>query len=46
MPAKANIIVVLPAYHAAKALESTRSGIPGDEVSRVILVDDFSQVLP
>jgi glycosyltransferase involved in cell wall biosynthesis len=43
MPAKANIIVVLPAYNAAKTLESTYFDIPKDEVSKIILVDDVSQ---
>jgi glycosyltransferase involved in cell wall biosynthesis len=43
MPSKANIIVVLPAYNAAKTLESTYSDIPKDEVSKIILVDDVSQ---
>lgn len=43
MPAKANIIVVLPAYNAAKTLESTYHDIPKDEVSKIILVDDVSQ---
>jgi glycosyltransferase involved in cell wall biosynthesis len=43
MPTKANIIVVLPAYNAAKTLESTYSDIPKDDVSKIILVDDVSQ---
>jgi glycosyltransferase involved in cell wall biosynthesis len=37
------IIVVLPAYHAAKTLERTVSEIPLDIVDKVILVDDASR---
>jgi hypothetical protein len=37
MPAKANIIVVLPACNAVRTLERTNSDIPRDEVSRIIL---------
>lgn len=36
------IVVVLPAYNAAKTLEKTYREIPFDFVDRVILVDDFS----
>lgn len=37
------IIVVLPAYNAAKTLEKTLFAIPKDWVDEVILVDDASQ---
>ncbi len=37
------IVVVLPAYNAAKTLEKTYSEIPFDLVDDVILVDDFSK---
>jgi glycosyltransferase involved in cell wall biosynthesis len=37
------IVVVLPAYNAAKTLEQTYSEIPFDIVDNVILVDDYSQ---
>ncbi len=37
------IIVVLPAYNAAKTLEKTYQEIPHDIVDEVILVDDFSR---
>src|SRR5512137_1292421 len=37
------IIVVLPAYNAAKTLEKTYADIPKDKVARIILVDDVSQ---
>jgi glycosyltransferase involved in cell wall biosynthesis len=37
------VVVVLPAYNAAKTLEQTYSDIPKDKVSRIILVDDVSQ---
>jgi glycosyltransferase involved in cell wall biosynthesis len=36
------IIVVLPAYNAAKTLEATYNEIPFDVVDTVILTDDFS----
>ncbi len=36
------IVVVLPAYNAAKTLEKTYSEIPFDIVDEVILVDDGS----
>lgn len=36
------IIVILPAYNAAKTLEKTYSEIPFDIVDDVILTDDFS----
>ncbi len=37
------IVVVLPAYNAAKTLEQTYADIPKDFVSNIILVDDVSQ---
>src|SRR5262245_22167632 len=37
------IIIVLPAYNAAKTLEETYADIPMDIVSKIILVDDVSQ---
>ena len=37
------IVVVLPAYNAAKTLEKTYADIPKDIVSKIILVDDVSQ---
>lgn len=40
---KPRIIVVMPAYNAAKTVEKTHGDIPRDLVDRVILVDDASQ---
>lgn len=37
------VVVVLPAYNAAKTLEKTYREIPFDIVDEVILVDDFSK---
>ncbi len=37
------IVVVMPAYNAAQTLELTWREIPGDWVTRVILVDDASR---
>ena len=37
------VIVVLPAYNAAKTLEKTVADIPAGVVSEIILVDDFSK---
>lgn len=37
------IVVVMPAYNAAKTIEKTYSDIPAGIVSQVILVDDVSQ---
>ncbi len=39
---KSKVIVVLPAYNAAKTLEQTVVDIPRDIVDEIILVDDFS----
>ena len=43
MTADARIIIVLPAYNAARTLEKTYADIPKDRVSKIILVDDVSQ---
>ena len=40
---KPKIIVVMPAYNAAKTLRITYEAIPKDNVDRVILVDDGSR---
>jgi glycosyltransferase involved in cell wall biosynthesis len=37
------VVVVMPAYNAAKTLEKTYDDIPHDVVDEVILVDDVSQ---
>jgi glycosyltransferase involved in cell wall biosynthesis len=37
------VVVVLPAYNAAKTLEQTYADIPKDKVHKIILVDDVSQ---
>src|SRR5947209_18554477 len=37
------VIVVLPAYNAAKTLEKTYADIPKEFVSNIVLVDDVSQ---
>jgi glycosyltransferase involved in cell wall biosynthesis len=36
------VVVVLPAYNAAKTLEATYNEIPHDIVDEIILVDDAS----
>src|SRR6478672_1730053 len=41
--AKPVVVVVMPAYNAAKTLEKTHGDLPKDIVDRVILVDDASQ---
>lgn len=38
-----HVVVVMPAYNAAKTIEKTYADIPSGIVSRVILVDDVSQ---
>jgi glycosyltransferase involved in cell wall biosynthesis len=43
MSSNAKIVIVLPAYNAAKTLEKTYLDIPKDKVSKIILVDDVSQ---
>ncbi len=40
---KPKIIVVMPAYNAAKTLERTYRDLPEDVIDKVILVDDVSQ---
>ncbi len=39
----AKVVVVMPAYNAAKTLERTYNDLPSDVVDHVILVDDMSQ---
>lgn len=36
------VVLVMPAYNAAKTLEKTYNDIPGEYVSDILLVDDFS----
>jgi glycosyltransferase involved in cell wall biosynthesis len=43
MNPNARIIIVLPAYNAAKTLEKTYADIPKEKISKIILVDDVSQ---
>jgi glycosyltransferase involved in cell wall biosynthesis len=43
MAEKPKVIVVMPAYNAAKTLERTYNDIPAGVVDKVILVDDVSQ---
>ena len=43
MPGPAKIVIVMPAYNAAKTLERTYADIPHDIVHHVILVDDVSR---
>ena len=38
-----NVIVVMPAYNAAKTLERTYNDLPKEVVAKAILVDDVSQ---
>jgi glycosyltransferase involved in cell wall biosynthesis len=42
-PVKTKVIVVMPAYNAAKTIEKTYADIPAGIVSQVILVDDVSE---
>jgi glycosyltransferase involved in cell wall biosynthesis len=37
------IVIVLPAYNAAKTLEKTYADIPREKIYKIILVDDVSQ---
>src|SRR5687768_15177367 len=39
---KPNVVVVMPAYNAAKTLEKTYGDLPRDLISKVVLVDDAS----
>jgi glycosyltransferase involved in cell wall biosynthesis len=43
MKSDARIVIVLPAYNAARTLEKTYADIPREKVSKIILVDDVSQ---
>ena len=43
MPDAPRIVIVMPAYNAAKTLERTYADIPHDLVHHVILVDDVSK---
>ena len=38
----ARVIVVMPAYNAARTLEKTYGDLPKDQIYEVILVDDVS----
>jgi glycosyltransferase involved in cell wall biosynthesis len=40
---KPRVVVVMPAYNAAKTLERTYADLPKDAVDKVILVDDVSR---
>jgi glycosyltransferase involved in cell wall biosynthesis len=41
-PAPSRVIIVMPAYNAARTLERTYADIPHEIVDRIILVDDVS----
>jgi glycosyltransferase involved in cell wall biosynthesis len=43
MSERPRVIVVMPAYNAARTLERTYDDVPADVVDHVILVDDVSQ---
>ncbi len=43
MPLSDNVVVIMPAYNAAKTIERTYADIPAGVVSQIILVDDVSQ---
>ena len=43
MPEAPKVVIVMPAYNAAKTLERTYADIPHDLVDHVILVDDVSR---
>ncbi len=43
MPDQKRVVVVMPAYNAAKTLERTYQDLPAGLVDRVILVDDVSR---
>jgi glycosyltransferase involved in cell wall biosynthesis len=43
MPDELQVVIVMPAYNAAKTLERTYADIPHDLVHRIILVDDVSK---
>jgi glycosyltransferase involved in cell wall biosynthesis len=42
-PARPRVVIVMPAYNAARTLERTYADIPHDLVERIILVDDVSR---
>ena len=42
MPEAPKVVIVMPAYNAARTLERTYADIPQDRVDHVILVDDVS----
>ena len=42
-PEKQKVVVVMPAYNAARTLERTYRDIPPNSVDRIILVDDVSK---
>ena len=41
--ASPRLVIVMPAYNAARTLERTYADIPHDVVERIILVDDVSR---
>jgi len=43
MSADPKIVIVLPAYNAARTLEQTYLDIPKEKIAKIILVDDVSQ---
>jgi glycosyltransferase involved in cell wall biosynthesis len=43
VPAQWKVVVVMPAYNAAKTIEKTYADMPSGVVSQIILVDDVSQ---
>lgn len=43
LEAKPKVMVVMPAYNAAKTIEKTYADIPKDTVSQILVVDDLSQ---
>jgi glycosyltransferase involved in cell wall biosynthesis len=43
VPGQPRVVVVMPAYNAARTVEKTHNDIPADLVEKVILVDDASQ---
>ena len=42
-PGRPTVVIVMPAYNAARTLERTYADIPHDIVDRIILVDDVSR---
>ena len=40
---KPKVMVVMPAYNAAKTIEKTYADIPKDTISQILVVDDLSQ---